>query len=136
MTFVIKQGDTFPYLDELLFDGRKRLVDPTGWTVVFNMAQNSVVKINAGAAFVVSLVVDTATAAVISAAGYTLSDGSPFVAGTYPGVEYRWTGLNDTASSSGQDGTVYEWQTTDLSGRIETFPNSGNNTMTIFPQIN
>lgn len=141
MTFVIKQDDNRPYIRELLFQGGDDpavtyYFDPTGYTVTFSMTKGTSTNIiNKGVAFVVSIVIGTARAAVLQAAGRRLADGSTFVAGTYVGVEYRWgdAGATSTASASTDD-MSYEWETT-LAGAIETFPNGGNNTLTIKAQV-
>lgn len=141
MTFVIKQDDNRPYLRELLFQGGDDpavtyYFDPTSYTVTFSLIKGtSTTIVNKGAAFIVSATIGTARAAVLQAAGRRLANGGDFVAGTYVAVEYRWgdAGATATASSSTDD-MSYEWETT-LAGAIETFPNGGNNTMTIKAQL-
>lgn len=134
---VIKQNDNRPYVTDLLFEGGddpdlRYYVDPTGWTVTFNMnrASAGAVVVDQGAAFVVSVAIGAARAAALQAAGYRLANGDDFIAGTYNAVQWRW------ASGSGTAGAMeYEWQT-DNGGAIRTFPNDGNNTLTITAELN
>ena len=136
MTFVIKQNDTYPYLDELLFDGNKCLVDPSTFAQVkFNAAIGNLNIADHLATAIVAITIDAAMAATLNGQGYRLSDGTAFVSGTYNAVEYRWEDIGITNKSSPQDGVTYEWETTDSSGRILTFPNGTNNTLTIAPQV-
>jgi hypothetical protein len=139
--FVIKQGDTRPYLREILFQGGddpdlSYYYDPTALTIKFNMKKGATNIIDHGVAYVVSEVVSVARAALYQADGYRLADGSTFVAGTYKAVEYRWetTGATTTASSTDDD-MSYEWETDDGAGGLWTFPNGGDNSLTVKAQV-
>lgn len=137
MGMLVKQGDNRPYVTELLFDGRQRYVDPTGLTVKFNMAKGGSNIVDHGTAYLVSVTIDSTRAAELAALGYLLADGSPFIAGTYTAVEYRWedVGSTDTASAAAGGDMNYEWETTDGLGGILTFPNGSNNLGTVQAQV-
>lgn len=133
MSFLPKQGDTRPYLTELLFDGEKKYFDPTGYTPKFNMAKASTNIIDHGTAFMVSVSVGSARAAVLAGLGYLTAAGAAFTAGTYNAVEYRWDGGGGTDTTTAGD-MAYEWELTN-GAAIITFPDGTNNTGTIAPQV-
>jgi hypothetical protein len=105
MTFTIKQSDTSPSLQATLQDGNSNPVNLNGATVKLHM------KPIGG-----STLLNTAMTIVNAAAGI---------------VKYNWQ-TSDTSIA----GTYYiEFEVTYADLSVETFPNTGNMTLLIVPEI-
>ena len=100
-TVYMKQNDTGPDLQVSILDGNSTAVDVTGATIVFNMAAGGISKVASGAVTIV-----TAASGV---------------------VKYLWQ-AGDTDTPGVYEG---EFQVTFSSGKVETFPNSDAERLTI-----
>ena len=106
MAFSIKQNDTSPSLQAILKDALQNPIDLTGATVKLHMKS------------VDGTLKINSTMTVTSAIGGT--------------VQYDWqTGDTDSVGTY-----LVEFQVTYADGAIETFPNSGNNIVSVVRELN